>query len=40
MKRIFPSIIIMETTTAEDSKTRRIGGYEEFPDLYDLVRLP
>ena len=21
-------------------KTRRIGGYEEFPDLYDLVRLP
>ena len=30
----------METTTVEDRRQVEFGGYEAFPDLYDLGRLP
>ena len=40
MKRILPYIMIMETTTAEEQRQVEFEGSEEFPDLYDLGRLP
>ena len=40
MKRILPYIMIMETTTVEDRRQVEFEGSEEFPDLYDLGRLP
>ena len=40
MKRILPYIIIMETTTVEDRRQVEFEGFVEFPDLYDLGRLP
>ena len=36
----FPCIWIMETTTVEDRRQVEFEGSEEFPDLYDLGRLP
>ena len=40
MKRILPYIMIMETTAVEDRRQVEFEGSEEFPDLYDLGRLP
>ena len=36
----FPCIWIMETTTVEGRRQVEFEGSEEFPDLYDLGRLP
>ena len=36
----FPCIWIMETTTVEDRRQVEFEGSEEFPELYDLGRLP